>query len=341
MSAQTQPLGALRPNFDTRDIDKNNPLYVDFGEARSNLLTTIYLALGLQKDKNEQLQSTSVAAATPKKHWVLYGHRGSGKSTELNNIQTALEQSENSGYLPIRIKVEQDLNPGDISFSDIFILILEKVAETFKDEQYQDHSLNPIEQIINILKSEHIVTKEDHQALNLEAAIGVNFLAKMVAQFRNSSVNVASWRTRIKQNFSELVSQFNQIVYHYENLINKKLFIIIDGTDKIGLEDARKLFADSFNPISKIDCYCIYTAPMSLKLTAGLSEPIIFRTFTLPTMKLYESHAQARSKEAYKPHYDILHEFVDKRIPKKYFDRWGNVIDDLITASGGNPAPLG
>ena len=352
MSAQTQPFAALRPNFDTRDIDKNNPLYVDFGEIRTRFIHRIYLELGLEiprdDESDERINHSNNAQVKgqgqdnhaqvlekKKKHWLLYGHRGSGKSTELNNLQQALEQNEGSGYLPIRLNVEQELNPGNLSFSDIFVLMLQKMAETFNTDE-DDSAFQPL---LDILLSEHIITQEEQKAINLEAQVGIHgIFGKLVSQFFYRSENVETWRKRIKQNFSELVSEFNRLIHRYEQKHNKKLFIIIDGTDKISLDDATKLFADSFSSISKINCYCLYTAPMPLQLNPRQLEHI-FQPFTLPMIKLYAKHQDAEADKRHTPNYEILCRFVTKRVPKCYFTN-GDVIDDLITASGGNPRHL-
>jgi hypothetical protein len=109
--ANCNPNEALQPT---------DPRFVDLDDIRGLPLRKYLLRTLQASDTEERYAKVAVA-----------GNRGSGKSTELNRAQAELNQN---GYVTLWASVNENLDPREISFSDVIRLIVQLVDDRFGQE---------------------------------------------------------------------------------------------------------------------------------------------------------------------------------------------------------------
>src|SRR5258707_5053762 len=102
-------------------LEPEDPRFVNLDDIRGFALRSRILRLLGAAETGEQFAKIAVA-----------GHRGTGKSTELNRAQEELKQN---GYLTLWASVNENLDPRDISFSDVMRLIVLLIDDRFGDDQ--------------------------------------------------------------------------------------------------------------------------------------------------------------------------------------------------------------
>src|SRR2546425_8099291 len=91
-------------------LTPDDPRFIDLDDIRGPALRKKLLKLLRAADTVHAYAKVAVA-----------GHRGSGKSTELNRARLDLE---NSGYVWLWASVNESLDPKEISFSDVMRLLV-------------------------------------------------------------------------------------------------------------------------------------------------------------------------------------------------------------------------
>src|SRR5438105_3975660 len=101
-------------------LEPNDPRFVNLDDIRGFELRKRILRLLRAAETGQQFAKIAVA-----------GHRGTGKSTELNRTQ---EELKNNGYLTLWASVNENLDPRDISFSDVMRLIVLMIDDRFGND---------------------------------------------------------------------------------------------------------------------------------------------------------------------------------------------------------------
>src|ERR1017187_3622387 len=100
-------------------LEPTDPRFVDLDDIRGQALRKYLLKLLRAADSVEHYEKVAVA-----------GNRGSGKSTELNRAETELQEN---GYVTLWASVNENLDPKEISFSDIIRLIVQLIDDQAND----------------------------------------------------------------------------------------------------------------------------------------------------------------------------------------------------------------
>ena len=104
-------LANCNPN---QPLEPTDSRFVDLDDIRGMPLRKYLLKLLRAEDSEHRYAKVAVA-----------GNRGSGKSTELNRAQAELVQN---GYETLWASVNENLDPKEISFSDIIRLIVQQIG---------------------------------------------------------------------------------------------------------------------------------------------------------------------------------------------------------------------
>jgi hypothetical protein len=280
------------------------------------------------------------------------GNRGSGKSTELNRAETELQEN---GYVTLWASVNENLDPKEISFSDIIRLIVQLIDDRFGQETL--HHPQVKEAFDSVRKWFQEVTKSFTEQINsakdlgLRARVGggmggeigpgglkiktdLGELSAAISVIRRSE---GSERTEIRET---LERYNNQLVLNLNSLLRavtevccprKSLVIILDNVDKYEPGVVNLAFLRNADLFREIDSHLVFTIQSSL-----LHNPVedavdqCFRTFVLPMLPIFirptrnlDSNVVERVRQA-----------VYKRAPQELFADVGTV-DDVIKASGG------
>ena len=322
-------------------LEPTDPRFVDLDDIRGQALRKYLLKLLRAADSVEHYEKVAVA-----------GNRGSGKSTELNRAETELQEN---GYVTLWASVNENLDPKEISFSDIIRLIVQLIDDRFGQETL--HHPQVKEAFDSVRKWFQEVTKSFTEQINsakdlgLRARVGggmggeigpgglkiktdLGELSAAISVIRRSE---GSERTEIRET---LERYNNQLVLNLNSLLRavtevccprKSLVIILDNVDKYEPGAVNLAFLRNADLFREIDSHLVFTIQSSL-----LHNPVedavdqCFRTFVLPMLPIFirptrnlDSNVVERVRQA-----------VYKRAPQELFADVGTV-DDVIKASGG------
>ena len=322
-------------------LEPTDPRFVDLDDIRGQALRKYLLKLLRAADSVEHYEKVAVA-----------GNRGSGKSTALNRAETELQEN---GYVTLWASVNENLDPKEISFSDIIRLIVQLIDDRFGQETL--HHPQVKEAFDSVRKWFQEVTKSFTEQINsakdlgLRARVGggmggeigpgglkiktdLGELSAAISVIRRSE---GSERTEIRET---LERYNNQLVLNLNSLLRavtevccprKSLVIILDNVDKYEPGVVNLAFLRNADLFREIDSHLVFTIQSSL-----LHNPVedavdqCFRTFVLPMLPIFirptrnlDSNVVERVRQA-----------VYKRAPQELFADVGTV-DDVIKASGG------
>ncbi|MGD2093922.1 MAG: hypothetical protein PVH77_02835 [Phycisphaerales bacterium] len=311
-------------------------LYVDLNEVRGST--------GLV----QKLAQTIRLSGTPTCQ-LLAGHRGSGKSTELQRLQGELEGGSEK-FFTVFCEILEDIEPNDVDFPDVLIAIIRQMAEQFRDRL--GIKLKPgyfeqrWEEIKNLLGS-------DVDFTSVELGVG---LAKFSAAIKSSPNTRLEIRKNLEPRTNSWIDAANDVISKALLDLSKKkyvgLAIIVDGLDKmtlrphhkVGCSTAEYLFAERHAQLMAFNCHLIYTMPIALAYSCrerdianlyGCAAPPV-----VPMTMIFDAAGQKN-----KAGFDKFRDLIQKRLKKAgaeendVFDN-NNTRDKIIEYSGGQPREL-
>jgi len=307
----------------TVEIDiYQHELYVNLDEIRgTRFLTGILTKLGV-RDGNY----IGAHRAFPK--ILLTGHRGSGKSVELERIRQKLENA----YLTIHIDIEKDLVKLSTAEPEhIYQLLLIKLIEALKAKEIGFDG-RKFKSIADLWLNEEERTKEYKSELkfgiNLDEFLGdlKNVLSFSLLSSIEDSRKITQ---RIKRNIQDIIEKFNleldYLYYHQfkENNLNGGVVFILDGTEKLNYEVAKNIFINDAPVVGQMHCAMVMASPVfSLyDIEGGVA---YFSQEMFPMVKLDNPEKIARFKE-----------IITRRIDEVTFFESG-ILECATRKSGGS-----
>jgi len=281
----------------------------------------------------------------PPKHVsaVLCGHRGCGKSTELNRFAERLNKEKL--FFVVKIDAFQELNSDDIQFVDVFMALAKKLFAALEEigVAIPEIYLENLEKWF----FQRIVFQDNKQEWALDIKSGIEgkvqiplflkLFANLTSAFRNSSTYVDQLRRQIQNSFGEFAVAFNQLIAYVVDQLPKKanrrsLLFVVDGLDKLSNDNFNAIFVEKVGQLRQIKSNVLYAAPIDF-LYSGNQIQQDFEAAVLPMIKLFEKNG-----EIFQPGREVLKEMIYKRADASLFEP--NVADDLVAFSGGNPRHL-
>ena len=269
--------------------------------------------------------------------FLLLGHRGCGKSTELNYMS---EKFVSKGYSIRTIACSMDLDLFNIVYSDLFILMGEALLEIANELNCKINK-NILENIKNFwAEGEEILSSQNLAATSIEGGISaepsgilsvLNIFAKIKADLKYNEETRKEYRRKISIHSSDwirLMGCVSKIIS--EKTGGKKPVIIFEDLDKLNPEDAWKVFYNYAALLSGMDFPVIYTFPIALSYDARFSAMEgYFITKTLPMIKIETIEGQP-----YQEGIQIIQNIVEKRAKLDLFE--SGVLQELILYTGGS-----
>ncbi len=269
---------------------------------------------------------------------LLLGHRGCGKSTELNRMT---ERLAGDGYYAKTVKCGMDLDLFNIVYSDLFILMGEALLEIAEELECELEE-KTLERIKNFWGegTETMISQEAGTAF-VESGVSVetkSILAGILNIFTNIKTDLKfneEIRKEYRKKISIRSSEWIGILGNVAEAITRKTegkrpIVIFEDLDKLNPEDAWKVFYNYAAILSGMTFPVIYTFPISLSYDARFSAiENYFVTKTLPMIKIETIESQ-RFQEGI----DVICEIVKKRARLELFE--GGVLETLIQYTGGS-----
>lgn len=164
-------------------------------------------------------------------------------------------------------------------------------------------------------------------------------MAKIKGVIKNSSDSRIEIRRRIEPKSSELISKIQNVIKVISEQCPKRgmhgiPLIILDGLDKIPLEQARKIFRENGSRFNSLDIHLIVTFPIALTYTSEYSDVLTWfpNPEKLPMIKL-RKWEDGRYIDGYQAGMDAMTAIVEKRADLDLFEE--GVLAKLIQMTGG------
>ena len=236
--------------------------------------------------------------------FLLLGHRGCGKSTELNYMS---EKFVLKGYSIRTIACSMDLDLFNIVYSDLFILMGEALLEIAKELNCKVDK-NILEKIKNFwVEGEEILSSQNLAATSIEGGISaepsgilsvLNIFARIKADLKYNEETRKEYRRKISIHSSDwirLMSCVSKTIS--EKTGGKKPVIIFEDLDKLDPEFEWKVFYHYAAMLSGMPFPVIYTFPIALSYDIRFSAmESYFVTKTLPMIKIETIEGEAFSE---------------------------------------------
>lgn len=278
-----------------------------------------------------------------KRHVLLFGHIGCGKSTELLHLKHKLSRGRQLYVVAVDVLNELDRN--NLRYEDALMALAKGLVQRLESDRVdiQHDAIKGLEAWF----TQHIKTDEHASELMAELKTGGNiefglpFLTKLFAGFNAAAKTNATYkstqRTVLRNTFTQFADAFNAFLRGAEHVLQvdnpgQRILFIIDGTDKLNGDDSKRFFIEDAEQLFAIEALVLYTAPLSLKYD-GI--PLArFDSLVLPIIKLFEADGSL-----YQAGRMALREILLKRADQAVFADDG-LIEELVTYCGGHPREL-
>ena len=255
------------------------------------------------------------------------GHRGCGKSTELNRL--AADDEIKKKYFIVKYSIKDVCDIHNLDYVDVLFSI---GAQLFL--QYKDAGKELRSELVKDLEAwkNSIVEHVDVEETSLEASVGGGlsvFFLSILAKIRAEDTSRKTIRQIIEPKLSELIEKINLIIADIRGKEKKDVLVLIDDLDKPSLEQAKKIFYDNHTAITQPICNIVYTVPISIFFAQEFTA-IRENRFFLPNIKLHNKNDR---KSMYQPGYDLLKTFIFKRMKETLIEP--ETINLAITMGAG------
>jgi hypothetical protein len=255
------------------------------------------------------------------------GHRGCGKSTELNRL--AADDEIKKKFFVVKYSVKDICDIYNLDYVDVLFSISAQLFLQYKDtgKELRSELVKDLEAWKNSI-IEHVEVEET----SLEASVGgglSGFFLSILAKIRAEDTSRKTIRQIIEPKLSELIDKINLIIADISGKEKKEVLVLIDDLDKPSLEQAKKIFYDNHTAITQPTCHIVYTVPISIFFAQEFTA-IRENRFFLPNIKL---HNKNDKKNMYQPGYDLLKMFIFKRMKETLIEP--ETINLAITMGAG------
>lgn len=242
------------------------------------------------------------------------GHRGCGKSTELNRLVADDEIKERFFVVKYSVKDVCDVN--NLDYVDVLFSIGAQLYIYYIDA---GKKLDP--ELIKELDGwkNSIIEKEETVSTSAEASIESRiraFFVSILAKIKVEGTTKETIRQKIEPKLTELIDKINLIIADIEGKEKKKVLVLIDDLDKPNLDQATNIFYNNYTAITQPSCFIVYTVPISIYFT---SEFTVLKEskFFLPNIKLHPKNDKNTMDEK---GYELMRTFVFKRMKQELIE---------------------
>ena len=195
--------------------------------------------------------------------FLLAGHRGGGKTTELRR----LEQHLNNKYTVIWIDTVTALDQYNIGYAEVVVLIGIKIFEKVIQREWglKDDLLN------DLLESLKTVVYQDEDAENTGLELP-EILKKLGLILKQGLTRKVTTTLNIRPQLSKIIERVNAIIEAAEKRNKQKLLVIVDGLDRHDQVTALEMFASPL--LTQLSCHIIYAIPISLRYSPSFRQPM-------------------------------------------------------------------
>jgi hypothetical protein len=268
---------------------------------------------------------------------LFIGHRGSGKTTELNMLATELTDR----FLTIGFSVLGTTGRTSPEYEDLMLAISTQVIRTCIDQRIVGQPLaDPVRRGWEDLRAwwQQVVAGLEFRPVAAEQSIYAELntlLGQVEVGARQSSVTRDHLRFQINQQMPELIQRLNWVIEQAEGDGSRRLLIVVEDLDKIDLKSATDIFRDHAPTIVAPQATMIFTFPLALRHsdhynTIRLNFPAVH---FLPNLAIQHADGSPNEEGIH-----TLKRLVDLRLKDELID--ADALELLIHSNGGIPVWL-
>ena len=193
-----------------------------------------------------------------KEKYLFLGFRGSGKSTELNRLEAALDEDR---FLIVNYSIREDLNMSDFDFKEFFVSMALKIYDMARSESI------PIQQDIEKDFQEFIkrVTKVTEEEFTSITSGGISWSQIILLKINREAKTREYLRTELDLKISDLILRLNWLILDIEDKSGKQIVVIVDDLDKLTRgQQSEDFFYKNYGLLVQPDCFIVYTFPIPL-----------------------------------------------------------------------------
>ncbi len=320
-------------------LEPTDPRYVETQAARGHQKTfhrlTTKLGLSLADGR---------LFPPAQQHVLFFGHRGSGKSTELRRYAKDLHKP--GRFFVVRVDINDVLDRHNLRYADMLMAIARLLIEKLRDAGVTP-STDALQSLEDWFK-EKVLTHEEMKEFSalvesstkvkggipylLEAFIGFTGAFKRNATYKNALREV------IRNTFGDFIIAFNRLLRDAEQALTagnraQRVLFIIDNTDKLNGDDSARLFIADVEQLFAIEALVIWAAPINMKYETTFAGKLD-ADLVLPMIKLYEKDGARWPKG-----WGASREILLRRAAVSLFASEAE-IERLIEHCGGHPREL-
>jgi energy-coupling factor transporter ATP-binding protein EcfA2 len=276
------------------------------------------------------------------------GHRGCGKSTELQRIHRQWERD----YRVIYLEANQETDINDAEYTDFYLIVIKQVEFALRQMQlsFDPSLLKSFEDWFKEVTQENERTVESSVSIEGEASLGseapfiAKLLVKLLAQIKGADKQKTLIRQTLQRDISRLKADVNLLLRDAYRKIQsrypKGFLLIFDNLDRVPPSVGNHLFFDYAAQLRDLSCTMIYTVPISVLC----SPKNIVNTFGEPhIVSMINVYRLVRQdcKLDYNPDgLKGLTEIVAKRVDLDQLFESPQEVRSLVEASGGHVRQL-
>ncbi len=315
-------------------LASDDPRYVDVNDARGGDSLTRVIADRIRRTPAGRFHQQLIS-----------GHRGCGKSTELQQLKARLEQN---GIFVVYFDAEQALDLGEIKYQDVLVAITKAIEQTLRESGIELNS--KLRQELDAWFADHILLEEkrtDWEA-SLKTEFGIEakvpLLARVLAaisgQIKSGSSRRKEIRLKVERELSVFVDRMNTLLIAARQAVQEgnfhDLVVIVDGLEKMQFREEKDgrsnhsiLFIEHAEQLNLPQCHIVYTVPIFLAHNDNLRDSFTDEPFILPMVNQNSEVGQTALRQVISRRVVIEEVFADP-----------SSVDSLIAMSGGSVRDL-
>lgn len=282
------------------------------------------------------------------------GHRGCGKSTELQRLQRRWE----TDYRVIYLEADEELDINDADYTDLYLVIIQQITAdlTRLRLKFDSRLLERFESWFLEITQETTESVEKSVSLeaSAEAGLEIPFLAKLLskllAQIKGSNTQKQMIRQTLQRDIGRLKADTNLLLrdafekltdrYRQENRYQKGFLVIFDNLDRVPPTVGDRLYFNYAAQLQELHCTLIYTVPISVVYSDKNLNNAFRRPNIVPMVNVYNFEPDRSDLHFNATAVTQFAELLQHRIDTTAVFADDELVRTLVKASGGHVRQL-
>jgi hypothetical protein len=269
-----------------------------------------------------RLKSNLLRTKQSKKYFVC-GHKGSGKSTELNYL--AADRELQQRFKIVHFSLNETCDYKTLTYIDLPVSIALQLRENPELRLSDDWKRELDEWFMTVTRE---IDKKEGYDTQVEAGAKAAFFAEFKFRLKTGTTWRSHMKTVIEPRLSPLLELLDHAVTEIREKEKKDLLVIIDNIEKADDAKIKEIIRDNYTSLMQTDIFIIYTLPISLR---GDREVVIPRDqlYPIPCIKYFDKGKRDKFTDGKR----LLIEFIDKRMNLELIE--DKALEEAIRLSGG------